>query len=163
MPNLYLRHQKLHCPKHSHHLPSVGILYHLLLRPATSHLLWFLWTSPHLSAPGHQHAAFSPPELQQYVILSDSFFLLALIKMMNVILQTSPIPLCSGLLVNFESLSPSLQDLFQLFNQQHWRQTKSSWASPGVHGINQICCCQALFFVLLGYLHTIFHLSHRTH
>lgn len=95
MQNLYVRHQKLCCPKHSHHLPSVGILYHLLLRPVTSHLLWFLWTFPYLSAPEHQHAGFCPPEFQQYVILSVSSFLLACIKMMNVFekLQTSPIPL----------------------------------------------------------------------
>lgn len=99
------------------------------------------------------------------------FFFLHVLKVMNVfemprMLQTSPIPLYSGRLVHCEALSPSLQGLFQLFNQQHWGKTKSSWASPDVYGINHIHIAKLLLwgnvFVLLGYLNIIFRLSHRT-
>lgn len=93
---------------------------------------------------------FCPPDFQQYVILSVSFFLLAFIKVMNVfempqIVLTSPIPLCSGRLVRFEPLSPFLRGLFQLFNQQHCEQTESSWASPSVYGINQTFYCEVMW------------------
>lgn len=111
MQNLYVRHQKLHCPKHSHHLLSIRILYHVLLGPVTSHLLWFLWTSPHLSAPEHQHAGFCPPEFQQYVILSVSSLLLACIKVMNVfeMLQT----LCALVLrFTLSHFRPFFRDFF---------------------------------------------------
>ena len=141
MQNLYVSHQKLCFPRHSHHLPPTRILYHLLLRPVISHLLWFLWTSPHLSAPEHQLAGFCPPEFQQYVILSVSPFLVACIKVMDVfeMLQTSPIPLCSGPLVHCAPLSPSLQ----MFNQRQRRQTKPSWA--------RLCvCCEPRFLVSLA-------------
>ena len=151
---------RLRCPKHSHHLPSVGVLYHLLLMPVTSHLLWFLRTSPHLSAPEHQHAAslscrpsaichFNCPPPPAFF-----FFCLNLLKWLMRLRcrrfsKPATIPLCSGHLVQFEPLSPSLPGLFSCLISSIGSRQKASWASRCVYGINQSVCCEALVFVWL--------------
>lgn len=112
--------RSLHCPKHLHHLPLSRKLYHLLLRPVTSHLLRLLGTSIQLSAPEKQHAGLYPPKFQQYVTLSISYFPLARIKVINVfeMAETSQ-PSTVSSSDHYGPLSPSPLGLFSLV-QQHW-------------------------------------------
>lgn len=125
----FIRHQKLRCPKHLHHLPAFGIFYHLLLRPVTSHLLCFLWTSLHLSAPEHQHTAFLFSRVSAICHFKCPLFPL---KWWDAT-ESKPAPFLFALvlMVHFEPHSPSLQGLFQPFNQQHWR--SRSRQNPAAH------------------------------
>lgn len=149
--------QKLPCPNHTHHLPSTEILYHLLPRPVTSHLLWLLRTSP-------RHTAFYPRELQQYVILSS--VLLAFIKVINVCVWNSigtpnqPHP-------PFLCFSGSLWATFTVFRDFFSCLISSIEGRQNPAGITNwnkwTFLLWGVVFVLLGYLNIIFHLSHRTH
>ena len=119
-------------------------------------------SSGHLHTYQHQNIStqlLCPAGPRQYVILTVPphplfFFCLNLLKWLMRLRcrrfsKPATIPLCSGHLVQFEPLSPSLPGLFSCLISSIGSRQKASWASRCVYGINQSVCCEALVFVWL--------------